>query len=66
MPVLGCSGRFWGVPGGFGGVPGGFGVFQVVLGCSSCRAHLLQGFDALLQQAVLGAEALGTKLGRKE
>lgn len=72
-PQEGLECRFWGVPGGFGVfrvVLGVFqvvlGVFQEVLGCSSCRAHLLQGFDALLQQAVLGAEALGTKLGRKE
>lgn len=32
---------------------------------ASRGAHLLQGFDALLQQAVLGAEALGKKSGKK-
>ena len=44
--------KVWGIPGGFRGGPGGFG---------GCGAHLLQGLNALLQQSVLGAEALGDK-----
>lgn len=62
--VLGAPRRFW-------GPPGDFGCPQEVLGAprrfrgASRGAHLLQGFDALLQQAVLGAEALGKKSGKK-
>lgn len=48
----------WMPPAGFWGAPGG--------GWGAGRgAHLLQGFNALFQQAVLGAETLGGKNGEE-
>lgn len=62
--VLGTPSRFWGPPGDFGGLLEILGAPRTFRGASR-GAHLLQGFDALLQQAVLGAEALGKKSGKK-
>lgn len=63
--VLGIPRRFWGPPGDFGGLLEILGAPRTFRGASR-GAHLLQGFDALLQQAVLGAEALGKKLGKNQ
>lgn len=50
---------------GFGCPQQGFGVLLGGVWGAGHGAHLLQGFNALFQQAVLGAEALGGKNGEE-